>query len=121
MVPLGFNETAVECRQFEINGGQFAREDLEFFTASAFDERTADQVVDDLEALAITHSTHQTGDPGTRIGLSEWDSAPLEQIQHQLEMLELFHGDRVQLAHTRKQIPVFFKVQRTRRRLALQM
>src|SRR5207247_7528813 len=108
MVALGFNETAVECRQFGINGGQFAREDLEFFTASAFDQRTADQVVNDLETLAITHSTHQAGDPRTGIRLSEWDSTSLEQIQHQLKMLQLFNGDRVQLAHTRKQIPVFF-------------
>ena len=30
----------------------------------------------------------------------------------QLEMLKLFNGDCVQLAHTRKQIPVFFQVQR---------
>ena len=54
-------------------------------------------------------------------GVKARNAAPLEKIQHQLEMLQFFDGDGVEFPDAAKKIPVFFEIQGCRGGLALKM
>src|SRR6185369_7412521 len=110
MIAFGLYQAGIKSSQFHIDGWQFASEHLKFFAASAFDQRAANQVVDDLRALAIPNRAHQTTDPRAGIGLAEGDAAALQQIEHELEMLEFFDGDGVEFLHASVEIAIFLEV-----------
>src|SRR5437762_956532 len=97
MVPFGFNKTGVESRQSFVDGLKCICEYLKFFATTAFDQSAADQVIDGLMPLTIANGAHQTADPRARIWLAESNTTLFKQIEHELEMLQLFDGDGVQL------------------------
>src|SRR6266566_1072585 len=101
MVAFRFDEAGVELRQRAVDWPEFAGENLKFFATAPFDERAANQVVDDLVPLPVTDGFHQTGNPRTRMGLAERDAAACEQIQHELEMLQFLDGDSVEFCDAR--------------------
>ena len=58
MVAFRFDQAGVECGKFLIDWFEFGREDLEFFAASSFNERTANEMVDRLVSLTIADRAH---------------------------------------------------------------
>src|SRR5256885_6753485 len=58
VVALRLDEARVKLREFRIPGAEFAGKDLKLFAAPPFDQRAADQVVDDLLPLAIRSEEH---------------------------------------------------------------
>src|SRR4030095_13687564 len=121
MIALGRDKASVELRQFGVEFGQSISEQLEFFATTTFDERTTNQVIDDLLPRPAAHGTHETGNPPTGMGLTKGDPAFLEQIENKLEMLQFLDGDLVQCIDLRVKIAVLFKIQRRGGRLAFQM
>src|SRR5262249_2602737 len=86
-------------------------EDLEFLTASSFNEAATDEVIDGLMALTIADRFHEACDPSAGVRLAERDRTLFQQIEDELEMLKLFDGDRVELFDARVEVAVFFEVQ----------
>ena len=84
VVAFGFDEAGVEGGEFRVVRRQCAREDLKFLTTPAFDERAADEVVDDLQADALAHRVHEAGNPRAGMRLRERDAATFEQCEHEL-------------------------------------
>src|ERR1041384_2072547 len=74
-----------------------------------------------LELCAIADRSHQAGDPGAGIGLSKRYATFVQEIQHELEMLEFFNGDGVELLDAGIEGAIFLEVQRGRRGLAFEM
>src|SRR5260221_13296516 len=96
MVALGFDQTAVKCRQIRIIGLERFSEQLKFLATPALDEAATDQVVNDLMALAVAKRAHQPADPRAGMGLPERNPATAEQLEDEFKMLKLLDGDSVQ-------------------------
>src|SRR5438270_14078204 len=121
MVPLRFNKAAIKLRERGIDWLQLICEHLKFFTTASFDERAADQVIDCLISLPIANLPHQASDPWAGIRLAERNTALFEQIEHKLEMLQLFDRNGVQLLDAPVKVAILFEIQGGCRRFALQM
>ena len=112
MVALGLNQAGVEARQFIVAPGKFAREHLKLLATPPLDQRAAQQVVDDLMPRAGADALHQTGDPRTAPRFGEGDAAPLEQVEHEPEVLEFLDGNGVQLVEPVEEHAVFLQHER---------
>src|SRR5882757_8799134 len=99
MIALGFHEPVIKPGEFRIHRTQRPRQDLKLLAASAFNQRTADQMINYLVTLATADGPHEACDPGTRLRLPEWNSPCVQQSQYKLKMLKLLDGDCVQLIH----------------------
>ena len=111
VVAFGFDEAGVELGEFGIDGGEGLGEDLEFFAASAFDERAADEVIDDLGAAAFADGVHEAADPAAGPGLAERNATFFEEVEDELEVLEFFDGDGVEFFDARIEFAIFFEVE----------
>src|ERR1051325_2234091 len=111
MIPLRLDQAGVEGGQFGIDAAQLVREDLKLLTTASFDQRAANEMIDDLAASAVPHCAHQPADPRARILLAEFDAASLQKVQDELKMLKLFNGDRVQFLDARVEIAVLLEIQ----------
>src|SRR5438034_1053480 len=86
--------------------------------------------VEELNAIAIEELQHfqlvlnllkQRGNPRAGIGLAKRNAALLEQIEHELKVLEFFNGDGVEFFDAREQIAIFFEIQSAGSGLAFEM
>src|SRR4051812_14303744 len=55
MVAFRFDKAGVELGQLWIDRFKFGRQDLEFFTASSFDQRAANEMIDGLVTLTVAN------------------------------------------------------------------
>src|ERR1044072_1324304 len=58
MIAFGFDQTSIKARQFAVNWFEGPGKHLEFFAASSFDQRTANQMIDDLVPLTFAYGVH---------------------------------------------------------------
>jgi hypothetical protein len=102
VVPLGLDETPVEPGQLRIRDLKIGGQDLELLAAPTLHQRATDQMIDGLMSVSAPYRPHQARNPGAGEGLSELDGAFLEQVQHQLKMLQFLDGNRVELFNSIK-------------------
>ena len=121
VVAFGFDETGVETGELGIGGLQGRGKHLEFFATASLNEAATDEVINDLAVLTWANGFHETGDPGTRIRLSERNAAAFEKVEHEFEMLQFFDGNGVEFFDAREQVAKFFEVERTGGGFALEM
>src|SRR5207245_6380540 len=119
MVALGLHQAGVKLRQNRIDRFQFAGENLKLFATAPFDERTTNQMVDDLASLAVAGGFHQTGNPRARMRLAEGNAPDFQEIQHELEMLEFLDGNAIEFFDARVKVTILFQFQRGCGRLAV--
>src|SRR4051794_30318995 len=78
-------------------------------------------MIDDLKTGALANAAHEASDPLTRLRLCKRNAAPLQQREHELEMLQLFDGDRVEFIDALEKLAIFFERDRSGRGLAFEM
>ena len=112
VVALGFDEAGVEGGQLGVAVGEGGGEDLEFFATASLDQRAADEVVDDLRPAAVANAAHEAGDPRAGMRLGEGNAAAFEQREDELEVLQFLDGDGVEFFDARKEVAIFFEIER---------
>ncbi len=110
MVAFALDEGSVERGEAGVAVGDFAREDLELFTAASFDEGACHEMIDDLMAPTFPDLAHHGADPGTFDGGGEGDAAFVEEIEDLVEVLKFFDGDGVEFAGGVTEFDVLLKV-----------
>src|SRR5437773_8985905 len=111
MISFRFDEALIKRRQLAVDLFQPRSQYLKFFTTPSLEQAAADQVVDCLMSLTVADRSHQSADPFARPGLAEGNAPALEQVQHELEVLQLLDRYRVQFPDAREQVAIFFEVQ----------
>ena len=110
VVAFALDEGSVERGEAGVAVSDFAREDLELFTASSFDEGAGDEMIDDLMAPTFSDLAHHGADPRTFDGGGEGDAAFVEEIEDLVEVLKFFDGDGVEFAGGVTEFDVLLKV-----------
>ena len=70
---------------------------------------------------ALAHRVHHAGNPRAALRPGEGNPAPAQKTEHELEVLELFDRDLVQLRDVAMQLHILLEVQRGSGGLPLQM
>src|SRR3974390_678566 len=110
MITFRFDEAAVKGAKLGVTASEFAGEDLKFLTAPSLNETAADEVIDPLVPRPAADRSHQAANPRTGIGLTEGNAALFQKVQYQLEMLQFFNRNRVELVDPRKQVTKFLQI-----------
>ena len=78
-------------------------------------------MVDDLRSLPASHRLHQAGNPRAGIRLAEGNATAIEQVEHELKVLQFLDSNGVEFCHAWIEITVFLQVERRGGRFAFQV
>src|SRR5438445_477516 len=88
MISFGLDKAAIKGSEFGLGCLEVGGKELEFLTAPAFNKAATEQMVYDLQPAAVADGPHQALNPRAGTWLAKGDAAPLEEVEHELEVLE---------------------------------